>query len=197
MSEKDAPISKENRMVAHHAAAAFGGEARVDEYINHSDTLAIGILYCRDRPTEGVTSYSTIKLSDYPFGRELAAPCESAAAYFASVLASAAFTILQGDDEFGRGSVLLNLVRQHDPASNLPHLYLAAPSLWAQAPSLLDCGTKQVGWLLAVPISESEHAYLQAHDAQALDHLFEAKQIEFSDMARAPAIERADVGNVP
>jgi hypothetical protein len=54
MSEKDAPVSMENRMVARHAAAAFGGEARVDEYINDSDTLAIGILYCRDRPTEGV-----------------------------------------------------------------------------------------------------------------------------------------------
>ena len=76
-----------------------------------------------------MTSYSTIKLSDHPFGRELAAPCKSAAAYFANVLASAAFTILQGDDVFGRGSVLLNLARQHYPASNLPHLYLAAPSL--------------------------------------------------------------------
>jgi hypothetical protein len=197
MSDKDAPISLENRMVARHAAEAFGGEARVDEYINDSDTLAIGILYCRDRPSQGVTSYSTIKLSDHPFGRELAAPCDTSATYFPNVLASAAFTILQGEDVYGRGSVLSNLVRQHDPASMLPHLYLAAPSLWAQAPRLLDCGTKQVGWLLAVPISESEHAYLQAHDAQALDRLFQARQTDFSDMARAPAVAQADEGIAP
>jgi hypothetical protein len=44
----------------------FGGIPRVNEYGNVSETRTVSILSCPDRPVEGVTSYSIIRLSDNP-----------------------------------------------------------------------------------------------------------------------------------
>src|SRR5882724_6640087 len=109
MIEKGLPISTENRMIAQGVAAAFGGTPRVSEYQNESESVAIGILYCSDRPRNGDTSYSTIKLSDYPIkwgaGEfptriELVGVCASIEDYFPNVLASASFSIIQSNVEY-------------------------------------------------------------------------------------------------
>ena len=69
----------ENKMVARHAASSFGGTPSVSEYLHDTEPFAVPILSCVDRPCDGVTSFSTVGLSDYPMikenGREL--PCSS------------------------------------------------------------------------------------------------------------------------
>src|ERR1039458_10854842 len=91
MSKKDAPISAENKTIARHVAKAFGGSPRVHEYADRPERLTVGILYSRDRPRAGVTSYSTIRLSDHPMPwgdgefptrLELAGACVSEAELF-------------------------------------------------------------------------------------------------------------------
>jgi antitoxin YqcF len=197
VSTKDAPISPENKRIARHVAGVFGGTARVDEYTNTSESLAVGILSCRDRPGDGVTSYSTIKLSDhsmkssageFPIRLELAGLCMNTAELFPNVLASAAFTIMQSDAVYHPGTVMPNLVRQHYPASSLPHLFLTGPFLWEPELEMLDCGTRKVSWLLAMPISESEYAYLKENGDEALERLFEKQEIDFSNPDRPSAV---------
>lgn len=197
MSDKNTPISSENKKVARYAAAAFGGSARVEEYKNDSDTLSVGILSCRDRPVEGVVSYSTIKLSDHSMqwkdGEfstriELAGTCLSTAEFFPNVLASAAFTIMQNVAVYHPGTVIPNIVAQHYLESKLPHLYLTEPFIWQRDLKALDCGTKTVSWLLAMPISEAEHLYLREHGEHALESLLEKEKTDFSDLDRVSVI---------
>jgi antitoxin YqcF len=196
MSGKDAPISSENKQIARHVASVFGGTARVDEYTNSSDTLAVGILSTEDRPVDGVTSYSTIKLSDHPMARgsnelpvrlELAGGCESSATAFANLMASAAFRIIQTDMVYRPGTAIPDLVLQSGVSSTLPHLYLTAPFLWGDALNELDCGTKKVTWLLAMPISETEYRYLQEHGDDAFESILEAAHVDVFDPDRPPA----------
>ena len=196
MSETDAAISPENKRVARYAAAAFGGECRVDEYANESEELMVGILRCPGQPQKGVTSYSTIKLSDHPMKDgaeefptrlELAGVCMGTARWFPNMLASAAFTIMQSHTVYRPGMVMPNLVRRYHP-SELPHLYLTAPFLWERELKTLDCGTKKVSWLLAMPISEAERAYLQAHGDDAFEQLLERQLADFSNPDRESVV---------
>jgi hypothetical protein len=197
MSGKDAPISPENKMIARYVAAAFGGTPRVADYADRSEQLTVGILHCRDRPREGVTAYSTIRLSDHPMRwgagefltrLELAGVCVNNVEYFPNVLASAAFSIMRSDAVYHPGTVMPNYAHQSDGSSTLPHLYLTAPFLWENGLTTLDCGTKKVSWLLAMPISESEYSYLKEHGDQALERLLEKQDVDVSNPERPSVV---------
>jgi hypothetical protein len=197
MSPKDAPISPENKLVARYVAAAFGGSPRVDEYLNASETLAVGILYSRDRPGQGVTAYSTIKLSDhpmpwgegeYPTRLELAGLCMNTADFFPNVLASASFRIMQSEAVYYPGTVLTDIEYPRGVSPKLPHLYLTAPFPWEHELKTLDCGSKKVSWLLAMPISESEYSYVKEHGDQALEDLLEERRADFANPDRPSVV---------
>ncbi len=184
-------------MIARYVAAAFGGTPRVAEYADRSEQLTVGILHCRNRPREGVTAYSTIGLSDHPMKwgtgefptrLELAGVCANTAEFFPNVLASAAFCIMRSDAVYHPGTVMPNYVRQSYASSKLPHLYLTAPFLWESELSMLDCGTKKVSWLLAMPISELEYSYLKEHGDQALERLLEKQHIDVSNLERPSVV---------
>ena len=69
-----------------------------------------------------------------------------------------------------------------------PHLYLTAPFLWESKLITLDCGTKRVSWLLAMPISESEYSYLRDHGDHALERLLENQHTDFSNPDRPSVV---------
>jgi hypothetical protein len=197
MTGNAAPISPENRRIARQLAAVFGGTPHVGEYRNTTDTLSVDIFSCRDRPVGGVTSYSTIRLSDHPmpWGEgefparlELAGACVSTVTSFPNLLASAAFHIVQSHAVYHPGAVIPDLARQTQGSSTLPHVYLTAPFLWGDALNMLDCGTKSVAWLLAMPISESEYAFLQAHGDRAFERALQEQNTDFCNPDRAPVV---------
>jgi antitoxin YqcF len=197
MNETEAPISPENKFIARHVAALFGGTPRVDEYVNDSKTQSVAILSCRDRPMTGVSSYSTIKLSDYPMKwgdgefptrLELAGVCMTVAESFPNVLASAAFTIMQSDAVYHPGTVIPDLNRKYFSSSGLPHIYLTVPFVFGNSLQTLDCQTKKVSWLLAMPISDAEYRYLSEHGRKALELLLEDQQIDVADPNRSSTL---------
>lgn len=184
-------------MIARYVAAVFGGTPRVADYADRLEQLTVGILDCRDRPRAGVTSYSTIRLSDHPMKwgdgefpvrLELAGVCANTADYFPNLLASAAFCMLRSEAVYHPGTVLPDYVRQAFDATQLPHLYLTAPFLWESELTMLDCETKKVSWLLAMPISESEYAYLKQHGEQALERLLEAQHADVTNPDRPSVV---------
>lgn len=186
-------VTVENKAVATHALQAFGGTPRVRRYHHDTEALTVDVLRCNDRPWEGVTSYSTIGLSDHPMLKdgeefptrlELAGACATVKHLFPNILASAAFCIIRTAKLYYPGSVLLGYVREYYPSTSVPHLYLTAPFLWETSLTTLDCGTKKVSWLLAVPISDAEYTYLNMHGDDALEDLFEKHQIDIFDLAR-------------
>lgn len=196
MDRPDDEISAENKRVARYVAAAFGGDCRVDEYADESEKRFVGVLRCADRPRAGVTSYSTIKLSDHPMsdgGREfptrleLAGLCMSTATWFPNVLATAAFTVMQSDTVHRPGTVLPDLVHPYHPGE-LHHLYLTAPFPWEHELTTLDCGTKRVSWLLAVPISDAERSYLASHGDDAFERRLESERADFTNPDRTSVV---------
>ena len=197
MSAKDKTISPENKAIARYVAAAFGGTPHVAEYADRSEELTVGILYCHDRPHENVTAYSTIGLSDHPMKwvdgefptrLELAGVCANTAENFPNILASAAFCIMRNEYVYHPGTVMPDYFPEFVPSSALRHLYLTAPFLWQNNLTTLDCGTKKISWLLAMPISDPEYSYLKEYGDQAFERLLEERDVNVSDLERPSVV---------
>ena len=192
------PPSPENKKIARHAAAAFGGAPKVQAYDHDHEPLSIALLSCADRPCEGVTAYSTVGLSDYPMidakgeeypaRLEIAGTCATENEEFANVLAAAAFCVIRTKRLLYPGAALAGYVREYFHDTTVPNLYFTAPFLWEETLKTLDCGVKKASWLLAVPISQSELEHLNQYGDDSLEKLFEAKQIDVFDLNRPSAI---------
>lgn len=191
------PVSEDNKRIAELAARAFGGDYQVREYLHDTEPLAVDILRCEDRPRVGVTSYSTIGLSDnparsgerkLPTWREIAGVCATVVQFFPNVLASAAFHVMRTGEAYRPGVVMANYVRQYDESTPLPHLYFTEPFPWGDALKSLKCPTKTVSWLMAVPISESQYSYVKRHGDSSLEKLLRSSQIDIFDMNRSSVV---------
>lgn len=189
------PVSQENKLLARYVAEAFGGTPHVREYVHDTEPVAVDILWCADRPQRAVTSYSTIGLSDqpipwgegqFPLRIELAGACASREAAFPNILSSAAFRMLRTGAIYHPGAAIEGYVRMYVPSTSVPNLYFTAPFPWDRLQTF-DAGTKRVTWLLAVPISDAERAYLKDHGEQSLERLFEERQIDIFDLHRPSA----------
>lgn len=184
----------ENKMVARHAASSFGGTPSVSEYLHDTEPFAVPILSCVDRPCDGVTSFSTVGLSDYPMIKEngsefpvrleIAGACASKDELFPNVIASVAFSIMRTKKLCFPGAVLEEYVGEYFQMTTVPHLYFSAPFLWEDSLKTLECGTKNVSWLMVIPISDNELKFLTLNGDDALESLFEKKQIDIFDLNR-------------
>jgi antitoxin YqcF len=100
-------------------------------------------------------------------------------------LAAAAFSTMRTGKVCHPSSVMPGYVREYFRSTTVPHLYFTAPFLWEASLRTLDCGTKKVAWLLAIPISDGELGYLERHGDEELEVLFEKKQIDVYDLNRS------------
>lgn len=190
------PVTKEKKRIAEYVAKAFGGAFHVREYVHDLPEIAVDILRCDNHPSEGVTSYSTIGLSDYviqwgkkefPTRLELAGACVTVAEGFPNILASATFRMMRTGDVYHPGAVVENYVRQYFRSSSLPHLYFTTPFSWENL-TRFDDGTKKVTWLQVMPISEDEYSYLKEHGDQALERLLKEHRIDIFNINRPQVV---------
>jgi hypothetical protein len=188
--------SAENKMVGKWAWKAFGGKPQIQVYHHDTQERDISLLWCVHRPTGGIISYSTIGLSDYPMfkdGHEIPLRLEIAGAaairdtLFANALSSAAFYIMRTRKFVQAGSVLPSYVKEYISEATVPHLYFTEPSIWPAGLPNLDCGTKTVRWLMAVPISDAERQLLQARGDAALEMALAEKQVDIFNLRRESA----------
>ena len=68
--------------------------------------------------------------------------------------------------------------------SLLEHILFVSPFLWEDRLKTLNFEDKKVAWLLAVPISEKEFKYAKDKGKDALEELFEEKQIDIFNLYR-------------
>lgn len=185
-------ISNENKIIAKSALQAFGGNPQVSKYWDENNINNIDILSTIDRPYEGITSYSTIGLSDYsieytvndiPLRIEIVGATASVYNLFPNVLATCAFCIINSNYLVSHGEVFQDIIKMYYPNSEMKHVLFVSPFLW-EGLKTLDFPNKKVAWLLAVPISENEYAYAQENGTNSLEELFEAKEIDIFDLER-------------
>lgn len=191
------PVTPENRAIAHYAAQALGGTPQVSEYLHESDHLTMDILWLPDSPARGVTTYATVGLSDvpmeweegiYPTRLELVGACASRMRHFGNILAAAAFEIMESKALHAPGDAIPEVVVHFAKKTTVPHLFLAEPYLWEETLHPKAFGSKQVAWLLAVPISDAELDFLEKNGGEELGKLLEKHQVDLFDLKRPSTI---------
>lgn len=184
--------TKENKELAKFALSAFGGTPRVTNYFddnNHS----VDVLACANRPDEGVTSYCTLGLSDHPMFQgeqefpirlEMVGACASDVTWFANMLSTSAFYVMQRGWLCRPGVVLQNSVDLYAPSLTLKHLYFTVPFLWDDKLKTVQLETKKVAWLLAVMITDGEYQYIKDQGDEAFEELLERTGVDIYDIDR-------------
>lgn len=187
-------ISEENKAIARAVADAFGGKPKITRFWDDDRKSHVDIAACNDRPQDGVTSFSTLSLSDAPLHMdgeeykarvELVGACGNAFQEFDSALATAAFCIINSHWFCYPGRIFPDVLSMYECSSTMQHLLFVPPFLWEDRLQTLDLKTKTVAWLLAVPISEPEASYAQTEGSDKLVALFSKRQIDVFDLERS------------
>ena len=186
-------LPSDTKLVARHAIGTFGAPPNVWRFACEGENFCLDIGGCADRPVAGVVSYSTIGLSDYdvmtgpepPAHVELAAACAADRPLFANILAAAAMLLVRQRKEVKPGDAIRDMVAEFYPRATVSHLYLARPFLWGQRLDLLRGESKNIAWLLAVPVSSDELLRLETQGADGLEQLYRQRQIDMYSVDRA------------
>lgn len=183
------------RAAARAAIAAFGGAPEFDKYGDEDESHKVDILSCKDRPSPGLVSYSTLgvhlvpnMLDDDDFRVELAGIAESSVERFPNLLATAAFYVIKNRWHVAKGIVFDGLLKEYKLSKTMEHLMWAEPFEWDSLRSV-DVGDGiTVHWALGIPISESERQYLNENGFWKLEALFVDRQVDYWDLNRRPVV---------
>lgn len=189
--------SAENKAIARSVAAAFGGKPAVHQYWDDDHVNSVAILAAAGRPQTGVTSYSTIGLSDTPlmqsgveFGTrvELLGACASSETKFPNSLATAAFCVINSGWFVAPGIIFPDALSMYEASTTMRHFLFVPPFLWDDGPKTLHLTNKIVAWLLAVPISDAEMRFAEEQGPATLEDLFVQEQIDIYDLHRKSVV---------
>jgi antitoxin YqcF len=188
--------SEENLTVARTVADVLGGNQKVTRYHDNDRKSYVDILIAAEAPQPGVTSYSTIGLSDAPLYQgakefaarvELVGACSSAFQGFPGILATAAFCIMNSHWFCAPGIIFPEALAQHNGGSPMKHLMFVPPFLWDDLKTI-RFPSKTVAWLLAVPISDKELRLAEKEGPKRLEEVFEIHQIDIFDPNRRSVV---------
>jgi hypothetical protein len=183
------------RAAARAPAAAVGGKPlTIDNYADVDESHHVDILSCKDRPSPGLVSYSTLGvhlvpnlLDDEDFRVELAGIAEDTVEKFPNLLSTAAFYVIKDRWHVAKGIVFEDLVTRYKLSKTLQHLMWVEPHEWEELAGV-DVGGLSINWMLAVPISESERQYLFDNGYHKLQELFIDREVEYWDLNRRSVV---------
>jgi hypothetical protein len=190
-------ISAANKTIARIVSEVFGGIPKVVRYWDGDHKSHVDILTCEDRPQNGVISYSTVGLSDWPLYRgeeeygvrlEIVGACGSTFTSFDNALSTAAFCIINSKWFCFPGAVFPDVLSMYDCSPTMQHFMFVPPFLWENDLKTIDLEEKKVTWLLAIPISEAERAFANDNGSEKLEDLFVERQIDVFNLCRPSEI---------
>jgi antitoxin YqcF len=186
--------TESERLLGRHIRATFGGTTRVVGYGDDDGRQDVFLVSAEDIPTRGVTSYGTVGLfnTPQPFQDkrvfvEILGACASATRPFANLIGSCVFESRKNGTPVVHGGVMPGILDQYEMSNTLRHVTFVSPFLWdGFKPFPLE--EKEIHWLLALPISDGERGFLGANGIDALEALFEERQIDLFDINRLSAV---------
>ncbi|MFA0814281.1 MAG: suppressor of fused domain protein [Anaerofustis sp.] len=190
-------VLNDNKVIAKYIKNMFGKQAIVSEYRDDENMSSIDILSCSDVPIKGVTSYSTIGLSEYSIGYtvddihlgiEILGVCESAIDEFANIMASCAFNIINSKYTCSPGTIFPNVISPYYKNTDMRHIFFTDPFIWENTFETLELENKKIAWLMVVPISDNEMNYCKKYGAEKLEVLFEHNEIDIFNMNRKSVV---------
>ncbi|HEV2068950.1 MAG TPA: suppressor of fused domain protein [Acidimicrobiales bacterium] len=192
-----ADVSARTKVVAKTAAAAFGGRPTVTRFWDDDHHDNIDILSCEDGPEEGVTAYSTVGLSDWPlyYGDEeyhtrleMVGACGSNFQGYDNALASAAFNVISSGWFCCPGAIYPDVLALYASSTTMKHFLFVPPFPWEEELQTLHLDDRTIAWLLALPISDEERTVAESNGSEALENLFEERQIDIFDLERPSVV---------
>jgi hypothetical protein len=190
-------ISPQHKAIAKRCASVFGGSPKVNRFWDNEKVSCIDLLRCEGAPQPGVTSFSTIGLSDETLKLEgnetdirveLLGACGSGFKSFDNVLATTAFHIKNSGWFPEPLQIFPKMVAIHDASETMQHVFFLPPFLWEPEFATQTIGDHTISWLLVIPISDHEYTYAKTKGGGALEDLFVEKQIDVFDLNRPSVV---------
>ncbi len=186
-----------NKIVCETIEKNFGGKSAMFSILAEDMQTSIDMIAAENGPQETINSYATIGLSDLsiglilggiPLGIELVGACQREFQKFPNIIAAMAFDIIHSKFRFHPGAVFKNAIPPVYPDFDMKHILFVPPYGWDQEFLTLELPSKQVAWLMALPISEAEWKFYKETESGDLEELFEKKQIDMYDLKRTSVI---------
>lgn len=182
-------VPAHHKDIAKHLATVYGVKPRVEVWkVDQGTSAQQPIAIFENFPSMGITSYSTVGLSDHG-GSEIATAGLSKNANFVKVLFDLAALILDGDRQARPGESFEKLVSRIYSSSNTGHILLLPNSPLKTDIPPLELAAKKIQWLFAFPIT-SEELFTSPHANQFLESCLSHSAEELLDLNRKFHLEK-------
>jgi antitoxin YqcF len=172
----------------------FGSETKVVRFGDDGGANDVFIVSGQNCPIPGVTSYASVGLSrnTQPAALkdvkvEIVAACATATPYIDNLVSSCVFDSVKNDSTIVYGACIPNIIVQYGISTTLKHVTFVAPFPWRDL-NRVEVEDETVYCLLMLPISDAERRYLIECGIDALEKLFNEKQIDIYDIKRPSAV---------
>lgn len=183
------------KRIAYIERKAIGGVPTIYRYWDANNVKCVDIYEADNRPENMIRTCATIGLSQTDINLmsenkdlriELVGSCDNSEKDFPNIVATVAFEIMdKGDSCYG--DIIDNVISEYVEESEMEHVYLMNPFLWEELDTI-DFSDKWVTWLMIIPISNKEKFYALKNGYDALENLFEEKQIDIYDLHRKSVV---------
>lgn len=172
-------------------------ERGFSDYWDEKNEQSVILFHSLNSPQQGVDTYSTVGLSSFPLMREgketsvrteIIGACGADFKKFDSIIATAAFCVINSGWFCAPGVIFPNIVSMYDASETLTDLYFCPPFLWEGRLSGLTIAEKKIAWLLAVPIARAEANFASHFGPAELEILFQKFDIDIFDLNRESVI---------
>lgn len=193
-------VKQDNIKIAQFLAHAIGFEPHVYPYYDDNKENQLDILSLVDPIDEKVGIFSTIGLSDYPNhielndGQKKNVPVELIMTGYkdhdkvANILSTCGFYIMKDKYQCLPGSVFMRMISFYYPDSPMKHIYFTEPYLWQDKLEQFHLDSKQIAFLLCIPISEAELQFKLKSGEEALEQLLQDNEIDIYDLNRESVV---------
>lgn len=193
-------IKEDRKKIANHIRETLGGtkeNTRIARHHDEKEKSSVDILSCVNQPQKGVTSYSTIGLSEHSIGlkadnKKLRVEIVSAAYsnfnHTPNIIATCAFYIINDNFTCYPGAIFKYIIKLYTLDTKLTSVLMVPPFLWEGKLKNIETSEGIVTFLMAIPISDSEKDYAMENGSEALEKLLEEKKVDIFDYNRQPVV---------
>ncbi len=187
-------LAPEHRLWAQHMRDSTPeGQVAVTLHTDEAEEQTIAIFSARN--VDGVVA-ATVGLMDYDVGDdpdepvfvEIIVDARGDAAWVAEIVATIAFHVMKDGWKPAPGVVFERAIEMYSPELQVKHVMFVPPIQWEDEMDAVELDDKLVHPLLAVPITESEAAFVRAHGSDALEDLWARAEVDVFDWSRSGVV---------
>ncbi|MGY4507558.1 suppressor of fused domain protein [Bradyrhizobium sp. USDA 3650] len=188
-------VSEDNKSLARYLRDVTQGSPTVTKYWDDAHVCDVDIMIIKNVPAGGVSTYASLALSDAKtgltsgdkaLGIEILLALATECAEGANMIATCAFSIKKAEITPLPGAIIPRALELYGEGRDMKHAMLISPFLWDLETQSFSA--KSVAWLQVLPISDAERDYALANGPEALEDLFQDRQIDVFDIDRPSAL---------